>query len=224
MKKILIFTVLIQLLLSSCALDTIDMYKDEMHELIQDPANRNWKGYEKDVNNLKECQVLIKITPWKTRKFGMEKFKNVEYLFIRDYVWFDGNIMTETDWRLDFLKDSFSNKILNNKNFYPIYIGPWYYFHNIDKTIRFFAYYPKDGGNIQYQYESMTVDNKNIPEKKFSLSPNTKIAPDKFGLCVVKWTAKYGYNAVAEIKYPGFFNKIFRVTPVPTGKIIEVKE
>ncbi|NCA28965.1 MAG: hypothetical protein EBS92_06840 [Proteobacteria bacterium] len=39
-----------------------------------------------------------------------------------------------------------------------------------------------------------------------------KIAPDRFGLCVVKWTAKYGYNAIAETKkvYPkgvfGFFN------------------
>lgn len=58
-----------------------------------------------------------------------------------------------------------------------------------------------------------------------------KIAPDRFGLCVVKWTAKYGYNAIAETKkvYPkgvfGFFARIFRdYELVPTGKIIEAKE
>ena len=47
---------------------------------------------------------------------------------------------------------------------------------------------------------------------------------DRFGLCVVKWTARFGYNAVAEVEYPGFFNKIFRSNPVPTGKIIDVEE
>jgi len=69
----------------------------------------------------------------------------------------------------------------------------------------------------------MTSENKNIPEKKFNLSPTAKIVPDRFRLCVVKWTARFGYNAVAEVKYPGLFNKIFGV-PVPTGKIIEAKE
>ena len=85
-------------------------------------------------------------------------------------------------------------------------------------------HYPKEGGEIQYQYESQTKENKNILEKEFSLSPTAKYAPDRFGLCVVKWTARFGYNAVAEVEYPGFFNKIFRSNPVPTGKIIDVEE
>ena len=88
----------------------------------------------------------------------------------------------------------------------------------------YFATVSKQGGDIQYQYESQTEENKNILEKEFSLSATAKYAPDCLGLCVVKWTARFGYNAIAEVEYPGFFNKIFRLNPAPTGKIIDVEE
>ena len=114
-----------------------------------------------------------------------------------------------------------------------VYIGPWqkitltkyadglFNFSSTkeEKTIRFFAYSDIDGGDIKYQYESQTEENKKIPEKPFSLSGS--IAPDKFSLCVVKWTAKFGYNAIAEVKSKNKFSKNYLV---PTGKIIEAKE
>jgi len=55
----------------------------------------------------------------------------------------------------------------------------------------------------------MSEENKNIKEKPFSLSPSGKIAPDRSDLCVVKWIAKFGYNAIYDQK---------------TKKIIEAEE
>ena len=151
----------------------------------------------------------------------------------RHQAWRSGTMYHGTGIGLDLPTKYFKNltMVLSNNSIHPIYIGPWHHSQPIQKNIRFFAYYPKSGGDIQYQYESQTEENKSIPEKSFSLSPTAKIAPDRFSLCVVKWTAKYGYNAIAETKkvYPkgisGFFAWLFRdYELVPTGKIIEAKE
>ena len=202
-------------MISGCQTDTFHYYKDEVFELTQDPKTRKIQGNERDVNDLSGCNYLFELNQW-----GVEKRWNSWY---RENVWKNGKINDYRTFGLDF-KDDLSYRILQNKSIHPIYIGPWHHSPSINKTIRFFAYYPKQGGEIQYQYESQTEENKNIPEKSFNLSPTAKYAPDNFGLCVVKWTARFGYNAVAEVEYKGFFNKIFRLAPTPTGKIIEAKE
>ncbi len=231
MKRILVATLTILILTTSCKADTFHLYKDEIKELLQDPRTRKFKGGDEDLNDLSGCPYLIELGTWLEYESQWGNF------FDKSNVWRDGSVNSYKRFVLKEKNDDLSNKILQNKSFYPVYIGPWHpitltrtkgsFFSRKTieekKQIRFFAYYPKEGGNIQYQYESMTEDNKNIPEKKFSLSPTAKIAPDRFGLCVVKWTARFGYNAVAEVKYPGLLNKIYGV-PVPTGKIIEAKE
>jgi len=161
------------------------------------------------------CDTLVEMSDWGLRKSGN---------YGKSWSWFNGRIMTETGVSLDFKPQQKSSFFTKQKDLHIIYIGPWHHSPRINKTIRFFAYTGIGGGNIQYQYESQTEENKNIPEKPFSLPSNLKVAPDRFGLCVVKWTARFGYNAVAEVEYKGFFNKIFRLAPSPTGKIIEAKE
>ncbi len=205
------------------------MYKDEIKELLQDPKTRSFNAKENNVNDFRNCPYLLELGSWQReddKKWGVSWF--------RRNVWRDGSVNNYKIFGFD-IKRELSNKILKESDIHIIYLGPWHqitltrtegsFFNRKTieekKQIRFFAYYPKEGGNIQYQYESMTFDNKNIPEKKFSLSPTAKIAPDRFGLCVVKWTARFGYNAVAEVKSKNPFSKNYLV---PTGRIIEVKE
>lgn len=219
MKLLLTVTIFIILLLtSSCKADTFEMYKYSVREMVQNPKQRQFKESDKDLDNMRGCQYLQELGWWQMRN---DKRWGISWK--RWNVWKDGAIESHRTFGLD-SSGIVSIKILSNNSIYPIFIGPWHFSPSIQKFIRFFAYYPKEGGDIKYQYESQTPENKLIPEKKFSLSKIAKIAPDRFGLCVVKWTAKYGYNSIAEVKYNGFFNKIFRLNPIPTGKIIEVKE
>ena len=219
MKKIFLVIFLIQFLTSGCSASPRNM--EAIRELTQNPKARKWNGNEGDVNDLRGCQFLYE-QKW--------TYSERWHSWGPDQHWFDGRMITGTGVTLDF-KDDLSQKILQNLNLHPIYLGPWHpttlsqttgFFpfsstKTETKLIRFFAYANKSGGNIQYQYESQTEKNKNIPEKKFSLPPNAKIAPDRFGLCVVKWTAKYGYNAIAEVKSKNHFSKDYLV---PTGRVI----
>lgn len=222
MKRILAVTLTALILTASCKADTFHMYKDEIKELLQDPSSRTFKGGESDLNDLSGCQFL-----YEQNWVYNERWKS----WHPDQSWFDGKIITGTGVTVDYQGD-LSNKILKDKSFYPIYIGPWHqltlnhtegsFFSKKQiteqKQIRFFAYTGINGGNIQYQYESMTEENKNIPEKKFSLPPSAKIAPDRFSLCAVKWTARFGYNAIAEVKSKNQFSRNYLV---PTGRIID---
>lgn len=214
MKKVFVVIIfLAQLTISGCQADTFHYYKYEIAELTRAPKTREIQGNEFDASDLKGCPFL----------FEVNKMENDG----KYWKWFDGKIISSNGVALDLpTKRGYKNlnMILQDKSQYLIYIGPWHHSSRINKTIRFFAYYPKEGGEIQYQYESQTEENKNIAEKSFSLSPTAKYAPNNFSLCVVKWTARFGYNAVAEVEYKGFFNKIFRLAPTSTGKIIEAKE
>jgi hypothetical protein len=229
MKRILVTTLAILILTASCQADTFHLYKDEIKELLQDPRTRKFKGGDEDLNDLSGCPYLIELGTW------LEYESQWGNGWDRWNVWRSGTVNNHKVFGIREKREDLSNKILQNKSIHPVYIGPW---RNITlthtegsffnrktieekKQIRFFAYYPKEGGNIQYQYESMNEENKSIPEKKFSLSPTAKIAPDRFSLCVVKWTARFGYNAVAEVKSKNPFSKNYLV---PTGKIIEAKE
>ena len=226
------------MLASSCgSIPGSERYEKEMaviRELTQDPKSRKWKGNEGDVNDLSECQFQFDVEGWKKSKYGVGT--GARYVWDRNVSSFDGRMISSGGDQIDFNPVKFgSSGILTNQIYYPIYIGPWHpttlthksgFFpftatETETKLIRFFAYTGIGGGSIQYQYESQTPENKLIPEKKFSLPPNAKIAPDRFSLCVVKWTAKYGYNAIAEVKSKNSWSKDFLV---PTGRIVEVEE
>ena len=221
MKKVFLVIFLTQFSTSACALNTLPLYKEEINEITRDPKTRRFKGSENDLSDLAGCEILVEMSESKITRVG----KNGKHKYYgRSQSWIKGTMVTETGVSIDFNPQQNSVYFVKQGLTYFVYIGPWHFSPSIQKFIRFFAYYPKEGGDIKYQYESQTPENKLIPEKKFSLSEIAKIAPDRFGLCVVKWTAKYGYNSIAEVKYNGFFNKIFRLNPTPTGKIIEVKE
>ncbi len=239
MKRILLTALTILSLTTSCkSADTFNLYKDEMSELLRDPKTRTLKGGENDVNDLRGCPVLFKLWAWELDGRSWSWFDGSmisESGIALDMPPFSN--VTNRGWKnLDMVKKSNHHHI--------VYIGPWQkititkqtgflaYLLDEDadwkdgllktskeqKQIRFFAYTSIGGGEIQYQYESKTEENKDIPEKKFSLPTNAKIAPDKFGLCVTKWTAKYGYNAIAEVKSKNQFSRNYLV---PTGKIID---
>jgi hypothetical protein len=231
MKRIVSAIFLTLILTTSCKADTFHMYKDEISELLQDPKTRTFKGGDGDVNDLNDCQFMLEVGDWELSRSKWGNFWG------RHESWQKGTMYHGSGVSLDHSTKYFKNikMALNDKLTHIIYIGPWHpitlthtegsFFNSKkiteQKQIRFFAYSGIGGGNIQYQYESMTEENKNIPEKEFSLSPTAKYAPDKFGLCVVKWTAKFGYNAIAEVKSRNPFSKNYLV---PTGKVIEAKE
>jgi hypothetical protein len=233
MKRIASAIFLTLILTTSCKADTFHMYKDDISELLQDPRTRKFKGGENDADDLSGCQVDFELGRWGISEIGREK--KIVWSRHSSSIGSNSRVISSGNVYLDFSRKDNSSYITKQSNFYPIYIGPWHpitlthtegsFFNSKkiteQKQIRFFAYSGIGGGNIQYQYESMTEENKNIPEKEFSLSPTAKYAPDKFGLCVVKWTAKFGYNAIAEVKSKNIFSKNYLV---PTGKVIEAKE
>lgn len=225
MKKVFVVICLIQFLSGCPSLPGSERHQKEMaviQELVRDPATRKFKGNEGDVSNLRGCGILFELGNWELRKS-----KN----YGRGQSWFGGGMVTVTGFSIDFDPKKNSSFFTKQKLTHLVYIGPWrlttlthkstFPFTKPDsetKLIRFFAYQKKEGGEIRYQYESQTPENKNIKEKPFSLSPNAKYPPDNFSLCVVKWTAKYGYNAIAEVKSKNPFSKNYLV---PTGRIID---
>lgn len=139
----------------------------------------------------------------------------------------DQDWMFENGWSsnegvvLDF-ENYQSPTVLKNPEVKLIYLGPWYYVSRIGKEIRFVAQQGIKSGGITYGYESKTEENAKIPSmKKVELArkPHRNI-----DLCAVEWTAKYGYNAVIDLKlnYPiGIFTgKIMK----GSGEIIQADE
>lgn len=232
MKNLLIIALIF--LLSGCpALPGSERHNKEMEairELLRDPKTRSFKDTDNNPDVLYKCPILFEVGEWE--RYGEKIYKNV---WNKDSEWFDGKIVSSGGTSLDFGSLDYSHCVAKQKNLYSVYIGPWkavtlthksgffpfYKTESETKLIRFFAYQDKEGGPITYQYESQTSENKKIPEKSFSLSPTSKYAPDNFSLCVVKWTAKYGYNAIAEVKSKNPFSKNYLV---PTGKIIKAEE
>jgi len=231
--KITLLTITLSLLLTACGQRQIDRYKDTIYELTRSDKSRKINGNEGDVNDLSGCQIRFELNGWQLSEYGSGKIKR--YVWDRGVSWYNGRIISSGGNTLDFNLKQNSSFFISQKDKYLIYLGPWRQvilkheegsFLNKkeiteQKQIRFFAYYPKEGGRIEYQYESMTEENKNIPEKKFSLSPTAKYAPDKFSLCVVKWTAKYGYNAVVDLHKNPWFPFFTREYLTGSGKIID---
>ncbi len=197
------------LLTNGCSLETSDRYKDTINETLN-PLSGKIKEVQNidDVSDMKGCQVLIKQSWSFDNKWGWGAWQE----------WKDNALEIHQGITADSRSLLKSPEITNK--YHPIYIGPWQFSKTVNKQIRFYAYTGKNGGYINYQFESQNEENKSIPEKKFSLPTNPKAAPDKFGLCVTKWIANYGYNAVSEVKSRNPFSKNYLM---PTGKIIQTE-
>ena len=173
MKKVFLVIFLTQFTTSACALNTLPLYKEEINEITRDPKTRRFKGSENDLSDLAGCEILVEMSESKIMRVG----KNGKHKYYgRSQSWIKGTMVTETGVSIDFNPQQNSVYFVKQGLTYFVYIGPWHFSPSIQKFIRFFAYYPKEGGDIKYQYESQTPENKLIPEKKFSLSKNAKIA------------------------------------------------
>jgi hypothetical protein len=238
MQKVLRIISLIlvpSLTFTACGQSHMDRYKDTIQEFTRDEKSRKLMGGEGDVDDMNGCPILFEMSEWQLRKIGNEKAGNVRYIWGRDRSLIEGTMVSEGGISIDSSVKHNTKFITEQTNLNSIYIGPWHpitlthnegsFFNSKkiteQKQIRFFAYQKKEGGRIEYQYESMTPENKLIAEKPFSLSPSAKYAPDKFSLCVVKWTAKYGYNAVADLHKNPWFPFFSRQYLVGSGKIID---
>ncbi len=231
MKKVLKITSLtlaLVIILVACGQKQFNRYKDTIHGLTIDEKSRKIQGNENDVNNLIGCPISFELKKWKLSEYGSGVSKR--YVWDRSASSYNGKITNSGGDTIDFNPKQNSSFFINQKDKHLVYLGLTFtyiegsFFNRKviteQKQIRFFAYQAKEGGRIEYQYESMNEENKKIPEKKFSLSPTSKYAPDKFSLCVVKWTAKYGYNAVADLHPNPWFPFFTREYLTGSGKII----
>lgn len=198
------------LLTNSCSLETSDRYKDTINETLN-PLSGKIRGVQNidDVSDMKGCQVLIKQSWSFDNKWGWGAWQE----------WKDNTLETHQGITADSRSLIKSSEITNK--YHLIYIGPWQFSKPINKQIRFYSYYTKNGGEIDYQFESMNDQNKVIPQKSFNLILNSKYPPDKFGLCVTKWIANHGYNAISEVKSKNPFSKNYLA---PTGNVIQIDE
>lgn len=184
-----------------------------------------------DNSDLIGCHILTELGKWE-----IDEYKNGIKVWGRRQAWLSpyGNLETITGFSVDFYRGTSTPQIQTETHLYKekqkpsnrfVYIGPWKHIVKIDKEIRFFAYTGSGGGDLFYQYESRNSENEKIKEQPFSI---VGVPPTQFGLCLVKWTSKHGYNAIAENHreiIPGFWNWIFRNHQLKiTGKIIEAEE
>jgi len=214
------FILILLIIAVSCGFkkNNFENYKETINDTLN---SLNGKIKEQqdiyDVRDMKGCGSIIELSKWDRYKMQDGKINWGRNRNFREL----SGIISYSGFSLD-NKAMPKTEILNSDPLYHlIYIGPWHFSKTIGKEIRFYSYTGKGGGYIMYQYESQNEKNKNIPEKKFSLPAKLNIPPDKFGLCVTKWIANYGYNAISEVKSKNPFSKNYLV---PTGKIIEVEE
>lgn len=172
-----------------------------------------------DKDDLNGCPILIK-NVWDG--YGHKNGAGV------DQTWLRGTWYSERGIGLDSRPQYKSYVIQKSKISKLIYVGKWQRVEKIGKNIRLISAQfddPKEkSGGIRNYYESMDEQNKKIPEMPLKLIKPT------YGddICILKWHAKYGYNAIAE-NYrqlrPGFWNWLFRNHElIITGKIVEAKE
>ncbi len=203
--------------LYSCQRNSIEHYQSSIDNLLQ-PISKTAKEQDvRDVTDMKGCGYMKELDPWYKEKLsnGIERWG-------RRSVWHEpSGITSYGGFVVGYDEKKYSYNLVKNSNYHIIYIGYWQYSKSIGKEIRFIAYTGRGGGDVNYQFESINDKNKLIPQKKFYLNPNLHDVTDKFGLCVVKWIANYGYNAISEVKSRNPFSKNYLV---PTGKIIEAEE
>lgn len=221
LRKILSLIVML-MVATSCYADMMPNEQKAINELLQDTKTRKFRESDFKDNDFSGCGFLIELGEW-------ERLNNDPNIWDKNYSWINSRLdwMNHTGIYLNHHTSTpkiQSQTKLNKKRF--VYIGPWQYDKVIGKEIRFFAYQDVDGANLGYQFETKTTKNSSIKERPFSLSG--KYAPNGFKLCVVKWIANYGYNAIAENHRqlrPGFWNWLFRNHElVITGNIVQAEE
>ena len=236
MKKVFLTICLASFLTTDCRADNVVnnqnvIYVNMVHQKSGEKIEHNYN----DVNDLRWCQTIYELGEWSKSKVFYDVWE-------RSMASIDNGIVYEGELYLDSKNKLNSVKLINNKKFHIAYIGPWQpttlthtegsFFNKKkiteEKQIRFVAYQSIDyknspalnyHGDIRYFFESMNDQNKNIPAKPLSLLPDA--VPNEVDLCVIKWNANFGYNAVAEVKSKNPFSKNYLV---PTGKVIDAKE
>lgn len=180
-----------------------------------------------NLNDLSGCQILIEQGEWKLTKYGSERHNNISYLWTRNQTWKKQNNW-ESNRSVELDRTEKSYELLRNKSWSLVYVGKWQYIEKIGKKVRLIAQQynnnAENSASIHFEFESQDTKNQKIPEMPLKLIKPT------YGdeLCILKWHAKYGYNAIAETYKklrPGFWAWLFRdYETVFTGKIVESKE
>ena len=210
--------------LASCSFkrNSFENYSQTINETLN-PASSNLKQIQNiyDVKDINGCGFDIELGVWRKNKV-LSKFRKND-IWSRSNSEYDHGIIGSGDQCLDCNKENSTPHLTNNPLYHIVYIGPWHYAKRVGKEIRFVAYTGWGGGDMSYQFESKTPENKNIPSKDYSLPSKGKIY-QRSQICLVKWIANHGYNSISKVKYNGFLNKIFRTVPTPTGEIIQVED
>lgn len=175
----------------------------------QDPYN---------VKDIRGCMFLYKIGKWEMEgRLGEKSWGRFEG-------WRRGSWANHTGGGVN---GTYTSRQIHDRvtkeDYSYIYIGPWYYSKTIGKKIRYVAHQKSDFTHIIQGFVSYDDFSKDIKEKSFTLRKDYPL-PTLDSLCKVKWMAKFGYNTIAPIHYPGFFNKILKTDPVFTGELVEVEE
>ena len=218
MRKLLLILTII--LLPNCKSQATEQRElqalQEIHNSV-DKIDRKM-GDPHDANDLRGCPVLISLTTWGGVRADFPKS--------RGYVWRDDSWESSRGNAIDTLHYKIEDIANDNKKFHIVYVGPWKFVPKFNEKIRFIAFQQRGIREMDSIFYSESKTKIQLNEQPFNLKKGNREfeLPTRDTLCEVKWIAKYGYNAVAEVKYPGFFNKIFKLNPVPTGKIIEAGE
>lgn len=231
-KKLLIIISTILFTNTSCNSHNSIQKKETEQKIIASyltGSSSNTLESQNDPNNLKGCPILIEQGDWELNSSGK---KIVTYTWGKERVW-----MMNNGWEihggiaLDAYPNNKSYYFPNhpkNKNSYLVYVGPWKYVKQLQKNIRLIGHQEKnpnrESTGLRYNYESMDERNKKIPEMTLKLLQKTY---DFDELCVIKWMAKYGYDAIAENTKelePGFWPWLLRIREtVLTGRIIDAE-
>lgn len=211
--RYLVVTFIIQVFVSSCKAES-SSYKKEIKHMqdyyLSDQTERNESMKNQAFDDLRGCPILIDMSGW-----------------YYDTRWSKGTWMRDQSWMysdrmVSEIGTGISNEdFINPPNVITIYTGPWkevnlergFLWNKVKfkKHIRFVARQKKNDvlkGYIYSGYEFLTENNQNIPEQPITLDKDLP-SPAFETFCQVKWTAKYGYNAIYDQK---------------TKKIIQAKE
>lgn len=210
--------------LASCSFkrNSFENYQGTINEILN-PNSSNLREIQniEDVRDMRGCGFKIRLGTWYKNERLSDHSKEV---WSRPSSAYDHGITGSGEQQLDFRPEDSTPYLTSHPLHHIVFIGEWQFAKKVGKEIRFVAHTGIGGGDMRYQFESKTPENENIKEKLYNLPPNKKITASRSSICIVKWISNHGYNAIAEVKYEGFMNKLFRHTPTPTGKIIEVED
>jgi hypothetical protein len=222
-KNLVKLITLLLITTSSCSFkrNSFENYQGTINEILN-PNASNLAEIQNiaDVRDMRGCGFDIELGSWYKNKNLSKPWKEVWSRPVSEY---DHGIIGSGNQYVDFDPKDSTPHLTKNPLIHIVYIGPWHYSKKVGKEIRFVAYTGWGGGDISYQFESKTPENQNILSKEYNLPEKGKTY-QRTQICIVKWIANHGYNAIAQVRYEGIINKVFHHTPIATGKIIEVED